>query len=103
MIISLVYVSIVYMLATCFQHIGKGLCVIIMVMQIPGSAGLYPIEMLPSFFRSCTRCSPSPTALMRCVKSSGDSTGTPTSHAWRFSAPRRWLPSRLAWRCARSW
>ena len=51
MIISLVYVSIVYMLATCFQHIGKGLCVIIMVVQIPGSAGLYPIEMLPSFFR----------------------------------------------------
>ena len=51
MIISLAYVSIVYMLATCFQHIGKGLCVIIMVMQIPGSAGLYPIEMLPSFFR----------------------------------------------------
>ena len=50
-VISLVFVSIVYMLATCFQHIGKGLCVIIMVMQIPGSAGLYPIEMLPSFFR----------------------------------------------------
>lgn len=49
--ISLVFVSIVYMLSTCFQHIGKGLCVIIMVMQIPGSAGLYPIEMLPSFFR----------------------------------------------------
>jgi len=46
--ISLVFV---YMLSTCFQHIGKGLCVIIMVMQIPGSAGLYPIEMLPSFFR----------------------------------------------------
>ena len=51
MIISLVFISIVYMLSTCFQHIGKGLCVIIMVMQIPGSAGLYPIEMLPSFFR----------------------------------------------------
>ena len=51
MVISMVFVSIVYMLSTCFQHIGMGLCVIIMVMQIPGSAGLYPIEMLPSFFR----------------------------------------------------
>ena len=50
-VISLVFVSIVYMLSTCFQHIGKGLCVIIMVVQIPGSAGLYPVEMLPSFFR----------------------------------------------------
>ena len=49
--ISLVFMSIVYMLSTCFQHIGKGLCVIIMVVQIPGSAGLYPVEMLPSFFR----------------------------------------------------
>ena len=42
-IISLVFVSIIYMLSTCFQHIGKGLCVIIMVVQIPGSAGLYPV------------------------------------------------------------
>ena len=51
MVSSMVFVSIVYMLSTCFQHIGKGLCVIIMVVQIPGSAGLYPIEVLPSFFR----------------------------------------------------
>ena len=50
-VISLVFVSIIYMLATCFQHIGKGLCVIIVVLQIPGAAGLYPIEMMPSFFR----------------------------------------------------
>ena len=51
MLISVVFVSIVYMLATCFQHIGKGLCVVIVVIQIPGAAGLYPIEMMPSFFR----------------------------------------------------
>ena len=49
--ISLVFVSIIYMLSTCFQHIGKGLCVIIVVLQIPGAAGLYPIEMMPAFFR----------------------------------------------------
>ena len=52
MIISLVFVSIVYMLSTCFQHIGKGLCVIIMVMQIPGP---------PACIRSrCSRPSPLP-------------------------------------------
>lgn len=50
-VISLVFVSIIYMLSTCFQHIGKGLCVIIVVLQIPGAAGLYPIEMMPAFFR----------------------------------------------------
>ena len=52
---------------------------------------------------SCIRCSPSPMALMRCVKSSGDSTGTRSCRAWQFSAPRLWLPLRLASRCARSW
>ena len=51
MISSLAYLSIIYMLATCFQHIGKGLCVVIVMLQVPGSAGLYPIEMMPSFFR----------------------------------------------------
>ena len=51
MISSLTYLSIIYMLATCFQHIGKGLCVVIVMLQIPGAAGLYPIEMMPSFFR----------------------------------------------------
>ena len=51
MISSLAYLSIIYMLATCFQHIGKGLCVVIVMLQIPGAAGLYPIEMMPSFFR----------------------------------------------------
>ena len=50
-LVSLVFLSVIYMLATCFQHIGKGLCVIIVVLQIPGAAGLYPIEMMPSFFR----------------------------------------------------
>ncbi|MBF0944059.1 MAG: YhgE/Pip domain-containing protein, partial [Actinomyces sp.] len=52
MVSSLAYLSIIiYMLATCFQHIGKGLCVVIVMLQIPGAAGLYPIEMMPSFFR----------------------------------------------------
>lgn len=51
-LVSLAFLSIIYMLATCLQHIGKGLCVIIVVVQIPGAAGLYPIEMMPSFFRA---------------------------------------------------
>ena len=50
-LVSLVFLSVIYMLATWFQHIGKGLCVIIVILQIPGAAGLYPIEMMPSFFR----------------------------------------------------
>lgn len=27
------------------MHIGKGLCVALIIVQIPGASGLYPIEM----------------------------------------------------------
>ena len=51
MITSLVYLSITYALSTTFMHIGKGLCVALVIVQIPGASGLYPIEMMPKFFR----------------------------------------------------
>lgn len=50
-ITSLVYLSIVYALSTTFMHIGKGLCLALVMVQIPGASGLYPVEMLPGFFR----------------------------------------------------
>ncbi|MGO1315961.1 MAG: YhgE/Pip family protein [Cellulomonadaceae bacterium] len=51
-LISLAYLSIVYALSVSFGHIGKGLCVVLVIMQIPGASGLYPIEMMPGFFRA---------------------------------------------------
>ena len=50
-ITSLVYLSITFALSTTFMHIGKGLCVALVIVQIPGASGLYPIEMMPKFFR----------------------------------------------------
>ena len=50
-ITSLTYLSLIYALATTFQHVGKGLCVLLVIVQIPGASGLYPIEMMPDFFR----------------------------------------------------
>ena len=49
---SLTYLSIQYALSVLFQHIGKGLCIILIFVQIPGATGLYPIEMTPDFFRA---------------------------------------------------
>ena len=49
-LIGWAYLSIIYALSASFQHIGKGLCVVMVILQIPGSSGLYPIEMVPSFF-----------------------------------------------------
>ena len=49
--ISFVYVNIIYALAIAFKHIGKAIAVVLVIVQIPGSSGLYPIEMMPGFFQ----------------------------------------------------
>ena len=52
MAISIIYVSIIYALAITFKHIGKGVAVLLVILQIPGSSGMYPIEMMPEFFQA---------------------------------------------------
>lgn len=49
---SLAYLSIIYAFSVTLQHIGKGICVILVFAQIPGATGLYPIEMTSPFFQS---------------------------------------------------
>ncbi len=48
---SFVYINLIYALSITFKHIGKAVCVILVILQIPGSAGTYPIEMTPAFFQ----------------------------------------------------
>lgn len=50
--IGLVYMSIIYALSVSFGYIGKGIAVLLVIMQIPGASGIYPIEMMPGFFRA---------------------------------------------------
>lgn len=50
-IASLTYLAIQLTLSTTLQHIGKGICVILIFVQIPGATGLYPIEMTSPFFQ----------------------------------------------------
>ncbi|MCI8468398.1 MAG: YhgE/Pip domain-containing protein [Eggerthellaceae bacterium] len=49
---SLSYLSIIYALSVTLQHIGKGICIILVFAQIPGATGLYPIEMTSGFFQA---------------------------------------------------
>ena len=49
---SLSYLSIQYTLSSSLQHVGKGLCVILVFVQIPAATGLYPIEMTNGFFQT---------------------------------------------------
>lgn len=49
---SLAYLSIIYCLSVTLQHVGKGICIILVFAQIPGATGLYPIEMTTPFFQA---------------------------------------------------
>lgn len=51
MLSSLVYMLIIYSLAISFGKIGEAVAVVLMVMQVAGSGGTFPIELLPSFFQ----------------------------------------------------
>lgn len=49
---SLAYLSIIYALSVTMQHLGMGICVMLVFLQIPGATGLYPLEMTPEFFQA---------------------------------------------------
>lgn len=49
---GLVYSSIIYALTVCFQHVGKAIAILLIIMQIPGATGMYPIEMMPKFYQN---------------------------------------------------
>lgn len=49
--ISLVFVTVVYTLVSVFGNVGKALAIVMLVLQIAGSGGTYPVELLPSFFQ----------------------------------------------------
>ncbi len=46
------YSMLIYALVVTFGDIGKAAVVVIVVLQIAGSSGTYPIELLPGFFKS---------------------------------------------------
>lgn len=51
-IAAVTYSAIAYMLAVTLQHVGKALVMAMIIVQIPGAGGMYPIEMMPGFFRA---------------------------------------------------
>lgn len=51
-ITSLVYVNVIYTLTVSFGDVGKAIAVILMVIQVAGSGGTFPIEVAPEIFQS---------------------------------------------------
>lgn len=52
---ALVFSNIVYTLTLSFGDIGKAIAVVLLVMQVAGSGGTFPVETLPSFFQVASK------------------------------------------------
>lgn len=49
---SIVFTNIIYTLTISFGDVGKALAVILLVVQVAGAGGTFPIEVMPQFFQS---------------------------------------------------
>lgn len=62
-ITSIVFVTLIYALTLSFGDVGKAIVVVTMVVQIAGSSGSYPIEILPEIFAKIYKFFPFPYAI----------------------------------------
>lgn len=46
------YANLMFALAYSMRHVGKALAIILLIVQIPGSSGMFPVQMLPEFFQA---------------------------------------------------
>lgn len=60
---SLTFNLFVYTMTVSFGDIGKAFAVIVMILQIAGSSGTYPIEILPNFYQKLYIYFPFPYAI----------------------------------------
>lgn len=60
---SLAFVTLIYSLTLAFGDIGKAVVVVIVVVQIAGSSGSFPIELLPDIFSNIYLFFPFPYAI----------------------------------------
>src|SRR5699024_8538197 len=49
---SLVFILIIYTFVSVFGDVGKALAIVMLVLQIAGSGGTYPVALLPKFFQT---------------------------------------------------
>ncbi|MGG1688108.1 YhgE/Pip family protein [Pseudalkalibacillus sp. NRS-1564] len=51
-VISFVFMLMVYTLVAVFGDVGKAMAIVFLVLQIAGSGGTYPVALLPEFFQA---------------------------------------------------
>ena len=62
-IVSTTFTLLIYTLTISFGDVGKAIAVVMVVIQIAGSSGTYPIELLPDFFQNVYTYFPFPYAI----------------------------------------
>lgn len=50
-LISIVFMTMIYTLVSVFGNVGKAIAVIFLVLQISASGGTFPVEVMPNFFQ----------------------------------------------------
>ncbi|MED4205990.1 YhgE/Pip domain-containing protein [Neobacillus mesonae] len=48
---SIVFMLIVYTFVSIFGNVGKGLAIVVLVLQISGAGGTFPVQVMPIFFQ----------------------------------------------------
>ena len=69
-ITGIVFTIIMYTLTISFGDVGKAIAVVLLVIQVAGSGGTFPIEMTPQFFQSVYKLLPfthAMTAMRECI------------------------------------
>lgn len=51
MLTATTFAIIVFTIVSMFRTIGKAICIVLMVVQLSGTGGTYPIQAMPMFFR----------------------------------------------------
>lgn len=56
--VAIVFMAIIYSLSSLFGEVGKGVAILLLVFQISGSGGIYPIEIMNDIFGVIYPCLP---------------------------------------------
>ena len=63
LLLALVFSLLIYSLTISFGDVGKAIVVVVMVLQIAGSSGTFPIELLPDVYQKIYHIFPFPYAI----------------------------------------
>ncbi len=49
---AVTFSNIVYTFTICLGDVGKAICIVLLIIQVAGAGGTFPVELTPSFFHS---------------------------------------------------